>query len=40
VEWSVFLAVALTMGGMTVLTAYSAAWPWMRADPMDSVRHA
>jgi predicted permease len=40
VEWSVFLAVALTMGGMTVLTAYSAARPWLRADPMESVRHA
>jgi predicted permease len=40
VEWSVFLAVALAMGGMTVVTAYSAARPWMRADPMDSVRHA
>ncbi|HMD09243.1 MAG TPA: ADOP family duplicated permease [Candidatus Acidoferrum sp.] len=40
VEWGVFVAVALTMGGMTVLTAYSAARPWMRADPMESVRHA
>jgi predicted permease len=40
VEWSVFLAVALTMGGMTVLTAYSAARPWLHADPMESVRHA
>ncbi|HEY6386737.1 MAG TPA: ADOP family duplicated permease [Candidatus Acidoferrum sp.] len=40
VEWGVFAAVALTMGGMTVLTAYSAARPWMRADPMESVRHA
>jgi predicted permease len=40
VEWSVFLAVAITMGGMTVLTAYSAARPWLRADPMESVRHA
>jgi predicted permease len=40
VEWIVFLAVALTMGGMTVLTAYSAARPWMRAEPMESVRHA
>ena len=40
VEWGVFLAVALTMGGMTALTAYSAARPWMRADPMESVRHA
>jgi predicted permease len=40
VEWSVFLAVAFTMAAMTVLTAYSAARPWMRADPMESVRHA
>jgi putative ABC transport system permease protein len=40
VEWSVFLAVGLTMGVMTVLTAYSAARPWMGADPMESVRHA
>jgi predicted permease len=40
VEWIVFLAVALTMGVMTILTAYSAARPWMRADPMESVRHA
>jgi predicted permease len=40
VEWSVFLAVGLTMGALTVLTAYSAARPWMGADPMESVRHA
>ncbi|MGB9460469.1 MAG: FtsX-like permease family protein, partial [Candidatus Acidiferrum sp.] len=40
VEWFVFLAVALIVGGMTMLTAYSAARPWMRADPMESVRHA
>ena len=40
VEWSVFFAVALTMGAMTVVTAYSAARPWMHADPMESVRHA
>ncbi len=40
VEWFVLLAVALTMGGMTLFTAYSAARPWMRADPMESVRHA
>ena len=40
VEWSVFLAVGLTMGVMTILTAYSAARPWMQADPMESVRHA
>jgi predicted permease len=40
VEWSVFLAVGLTMGVMAVLTAYSAARPWIEADPMESVRHA
>jgi predicted permease len=40
VEWSVFLAVGLTMGLMTMLTAYSAARPWMQANPMESVRHA
>jgi putative ABC transport system permease protein len=40
VEWTVFLAVGLTMGAMTVLTAYSAARPWMHADPLESVRHA
>ena len=40
VEWSVFLAVGLTMGALTVLTAYSAARPWIEADPMESVRHA
>ena len=40
VEWIVFLAVALTMGAMTLLTAYSAARPWMHADPLESVRHA
>jgi predicted permease len=40
VEWSVFLAVGVTMGVMTILTAYSAARPWIEADPMESVRHA
>jgi len=39
-EWSVFLAVGLTMGVLTALTAYSAARPWIEADPMESVRHA
>ena len=39
VEWTVFLAVALTMALMTVLTAYSAARPWVHTDPMESVRH-
>ena len=40
VEWTVFAAVALIMGFMTVLTAYSAARPWLHTDPMESVRHA
>ena len=38
-EWTVFSAVALTMAFITVLTAYSAARPWLRTDPMESVRH-
>jgi ABC-type antimicrobial peptide transport system permease subunit len=40
VEWTVFVAVGLAMGAMTLLTAYSAARPWMQADPMESVRHS
>jgi len=40
VEWIVFAAVALTMGLMTIVTAYSAARPWLHSDPMESVRHA
>jgi putative ABC transport system permease protein len=40
VEWGVFLAVGFTMAAMTVITAYSAARPWMHGDPMESVRHA
>ncbi|MGC1620962.1 MAG: ABC transporter permease [Candidatus Acidiferrum sp.] len=39
VEWFVLLAVAVTMAGMTLFTAYSAVRPWMQADPMESVRH-
>ena len=39
-EWVVFLVVALAMALMTVLTAYSAARPWIHADPLESVRHA
>jgi ABC-type antimicrobial peptide transport system permease subunit len=39
IEWTVFAAVALTMGLITALTAYSAARPWLRVDPMESVRH-
>lgn len=38
VEWIVFGAVAFTMALMTVVTAYSAARPWLHADPI--VRHA
>ena len=40
VEWTVFSAVALAMALITMLTAYSAARPWVRTDPMESVRHA
>jgi predicted permease len=39
-EWFVFAAVALIMGAMNLFTAYSAARPWLHADPMESVRHA
>jgi hypothetical protein len=38
-EWFVFLGVALVMIAMTLVIAYSAARPWMRVDPMQSVRH-
>jgi predicted permease len=40
VEWIVFSTVALTMAFITMLTAYSAARPWLHTDPMESVRHA
>ena len=39
VEWVVLLAVALAMAAMAFVTAYAAARPWMRVDPMKSVRH-
>ncbi len=39
VEWFVFFGVALAMIAMTLVTAYSAARPWMRVDPMQAVRH-
>lgn len=39
-EWFIFVTVALTMALMTLLTAYSAARPWIHADPLESVRHA
>ncbi|HEY4838899.1 MAG TPA: ABC transporter permease [Candidatus Acidoferrales bacterium] len=39
VEWLVLFGVAFVMLAMTIVTAYSAARPWMRVDPMKSVRH-
>jgi putative ABC transport system permease protein len=39
VEWIVLFAVGIAMLAMTLITAYSAARPWMRVDPMQSVRH-
>jgi predicted permease len=39
VEWFVFVGVGLAMIAMTLITAYSAARPWMRVDPMKAVRH-
>jgi predicted permease len=39
VEWIVLVGVAFVMLAMTIVTAYSAARPWMRVDPMQSVRH-
>ncbi len=39
VEWLVLFGVAFVMLTMTIVTAYSAARPWMRVDPMKSVRH-
>ena len=38
-EWTVFSVVVLVMAVITGLTAYSAARPWVRTDPMESVRH-
>jgi predicted permease len=39
VEVIVFLGVAAGMIAVTLITASSAARPWMRVDPMKSVRH-
>ena len=39
VEWSVFLAAAFAMFAMSILIAYSGARPWMRVDPLRSIRH-
>ncbi|HET9401114.1 MAG TPA: ADOP family duplicated permease [Candidatus Acidoferrales bacterium] len=39
IEWLVLFAVASAMAAMTAASAYSAARPWLRADPMEAVRH-
>jgi macrolide transport system ATP-binding/permease protein len=39
IEWSVLLGAAFAMFAMSILIAYSGARPWMRVDPMQSVRH-
>jgi macrolide transport system ATP-binding/permease protein len=39
IEWSVFLGAALAMFAMSIFIAYSGAHPWMRVDPMQSIRH-
>jgi ABC-type antimicrobial peptide transport system permease subunit len=39
IEWSVFLGAAFAMFAMSIFIAYSGARPWMRVDPMQSVRH-
>ncbi len=39
VECLVLVGVGFVMLTMTLVTAYSAARPWMRVDPMQSVRH-
>ena len=39
IEWTVFAVVTLAMGLVTALTAFSAARPWLHADPLESVRH-
>ena len=39
IEWSVFVGAACAMLATSILIAYSGARPWMRVDPMQSVRH-
>ncbi|MGC1255533.1 MAG: ABC transporter permease [Candidatus Acidiferrales bacterium] len=39
IEWSVFLAAGFAMFAMSIFIAYSGARPWMRVDPMQSIRH-
>jgi ABC-type antimicrobial peptide transport system permease subunit len=40
VEWIVLVPVAVAMAGISLLVAYFSARPWLRADPMEAVRHA
>jgi macrolide transport system ATP-binding/permease protein len=39
VEWVVLFGAAFAIAAMTALSAYSAARPWLRVDPMESLRH-
>lgn len=39
IEWVVLIAVASAMAAMTAASAYSAARPWLRADPLEAIRH-
>lgn len=39
-EWSVLVPVAVFMMALSLLVAYVSARPWIRIDPMESVRHA
>ena len=39
IEWSVFLGAAFAMLATSIFIAYSGARPWIRVDPMQSVRH-
>lgn len=39
VEWTVLVPVAAGMMALSLAIAYISARPWLRADPMDAVRH-
>lgn len=40
VEWTVLLPVILSMGALAAMIAYAAARPWIKADPLEPLRHA
>jgi putative ABC transport system permease protein len=40
VEWIVLLPTAAFMVALSLAAACIAAWPWLRIDPMEAVRHA